>query len=190
MKPDVIALTGFIGSGKSQVASILRSLGYKTVDCDLLARQIADEPDVVEQVSQLLGERYVSDGKLNRKLVRERVFADKDLLAKYQSLFFDKVRRRLENIVEQTQDTLFVEIAVIDAFPFCWNGIWLVRCDPAQSVCRVALRDGVNEQSVLDVIASQREPTPTCVIENNGTIADLENAVRAALKSCGLVCGR
>lgn len=187
MKPKVIALTGPIGSGKSQVARILRELGHKTVDCDIIARQIADDPEVVGQVAELLGEQYVSDGKLNRKLIRERVFADGELLSKYQSLFFGKVRDRLHGIVAQTESALFVEIPVFDAFDFCWDGVWLVQCDRDKSVERVTRRDGVAADNVSAILDKQRQPAPTYVILNNGTLSELEQAVTAALGAMGLV---
>ena len=186
MKRRVIALTGQIGSGKSQIARILRDMGYKTVDCDAIAREVSDDPTVVERVSRLLGEQYVADGKLNRKLIRERVFADGELLEKYQNIFFGKIRERLLQIVSQATEPLFVEIPVFDAFDFDWEEIWLVRCDRDRSIQRVQARDNVSADSVRSVLSRQKYPAPTRVIQNDGTLSQLEQAVRKTLRASSL----
>ena len=59
MKRKVIAVTGGIGSGKSTVINILRRAGYATIDCDELAREVAEYPEVAENVRNLLGDGYV-----------------------------------------------------------------------------------------------------------------------------------
>ncbi len=185
MKPELIALTGFIGSGKSTVCSILREWGYKTVDCDEIARQIASRPEVVEQAAKLLGKEFVSDGQLNRAAIRAIVFDDGELLAKYQKLFFAGVRKCLEEIASRTQSVLFVEIQVFDAFCFPWNEVWQVRCNEDVLLGRVRLRDGENSR-VEAILARQRQIQPTRVIVNNGDLEDLHAAVKAALVGAGL----
>lgn len=188
MKPDVIAICGYIGSGKSQVAAILRRWGYKTVDCDQIAKEISLRPEVVHGVEQLLGEKYVSQGMLNRPLIRQRVFADSKLLNSYQRLFFGEVRKELQREAENTQDVLFVEIPVFDAFDFPWNGVWLVQCDKDELTDRVCRRDGVSANSVAATLSNQHPPVaPTLVIRNDGTLAELEQNIRTALRQSGFL---
>lgn len=183
MKPEVIAICGYIGSGKSQVAAILRQWGYKTVDCDELAREIADDPDVVRRASELLGEGYVVDGKLNRPLIRRRVFADSDLLGKYQSLFFDKVRARLQETAEQSDGVLFAEVSVWGAFDFPWHSVWRVVSDRSNLLERVQKRDGVSAKNVEEILSRQKPcDSAAYTIVNDGSLAELEASVREALK--------
>ena len=186
MKRKVIALTGYIGSGKSTVASILRQWGYKTVDCDAIAREISEQSDTVEKVAQLLGKEYAPNGKLDRVAIREKVFSDAQLLIRYQSLFFDGVKARLQSIAEQTDDTLFVEISVFYAFDFAWDEVWLVQCNAELSVTRVTARDGVSEQSVQNTLARQQLPPPDRIIFNDGNVQQLQNALKIALQQANL----
>ena len=44
MKCKTVAVTGLIGSGKSVVGNYLRQKGFKVIDCDTVARKIAQEP--------------------------------------------------------------------------------------------------------------------------------------------------
>ena len=186
MKRKLIALTGKIGSGKSAVSSILRNMGCKTVDCDELAKRIAEQSDVVERVGELLGSECISNGRLNRKVIREIVFKDEKLLERYQQIFFDGVKSLLLETIATFGDckAVFVEIPVLDAFDFNWDEIWRVESSEKNSVERVAARDGVSADSVLATLNRQKAYECTYVIENNGDFNHLTQAVeRALLKS-------
>ena len=73
MKHKAIAICGYIGSGKSTVGNILRNCGCEVIDCDKLARQVADMPSTVDAVRDLMGDGDVLNGKLNRPYIRLRI---------------------------------------------------------------------------------------------------------------------
>ena len=189
MKRKVIALTGKIGSGKSSVSNILRNLGYNTVDCDVLAKQVSDNPDVVKQVEQLLGSEFVSNGQLNRKLIREVVFDDADLLNKYEQIFFDGVKSLLIDTLATMEDAqaVFVEIPVLDAFSFNWDEIWRIESKPEACISRVAVRDNVSADNVRATFNSQKTYDCDCVIENSGNKEQLIYSVKLALSTRQLI---
>ena len=188
MKRKVIALTGTIGSGKSEVARILRTWGYETVDCDLLARQFADSSEVVSQVEQLLGSDCVVDGKLNRATIRGKVFKDEDLLKRYGQIFFDGVRRLLTEAVQATHgNVVFVEIPILDAFQFDFAEVWRIESDRATQVNRVTARDKVPAENVFNILDRQKKyDDVTRVIVNNGSLDELTDTVKKTLADCNL----
>ena len=188
MKRKVIALTGKIGSGKSTVSGILRDMGYKTIDCDVLARQVANRPDVVERVEQLLGKEYVVNGELNRKAIRETVFGNESLLKQYEQIFFDGVKALLLDTLETVQDckAVFVEIPVLDAFSFTWDEIWRVESSENACISRVVARDSVSADNVFATLNSQKNYDCDCVIENDGDLVKLKQMVKNALAKSGL----
>lgn len=183
MKRKIIALTGKIGSGKSAVAHILRDFGYETVDCDMLARQVASRADVVARVERLLGSEYVVSGELNRKAIRETVFNDGNLLNKYQQIFFDGVKELLIEALANLEDckAVFVEIPVLDAFSFNWDEIWRVESSEKDCISRVVERDSVSVDNVFATLSRQKVYDCTCVIENNGDLVKLNQIVKNAL---------
>ena len=189
MKRKVVALTGKIGSGKSTVSRILRDLGYVTVDCDELAKQVAANPDVVVLVEQLLGSKSVTKGQLNRKFIRETVFNDENLLKKYQQLFFDGVKKLLVEKLASLKGygAVFVEIPVLDAFDFDFDEVWRVESSEKTCILRVTERDKVSEGSVLTTFNRQKVYNCTYVIENNGNMDDLVQTVKRAIVNCGLM---
>ena len=183
MTNKVIAITGGIGSGKSTVIEILRELGYSTLDCDRLAREVSEQPEVAEEVRALLGGEYVSDGKLDRRAIREKVFTDEALLSQYNAIFFARVRRILEERLASADGTVFVEISVFDAFDFPWDGIWLVESSVDERKRRVIVRDGVSENNVFNVMSRQRICSDyTLKIINDGDITELKRQVATAVK--------
>ena len=187
MKRRVVALTGTIGSGKSEVARILRTWGYKTIDCDKLARQFADSHDIVSQVEKLLGSDCVSNGKLNRPAIRERVFKDDKLLKKYEQIFFNGVKQLLTQAVQEADgEVVFVEIPVLDAFPFDFDEVWRIDADKATQVNRVTARDNVSAENVFEILGRQkRYGNVTRVIVNNGSLDELSAAVKKTLAESG-----
>ena len=190
MKRKVIAVTGKIGSGKSTVMSILRDLGCEIIICDELARQVADNSLVIKRVEELLGGDSVTDGQLNRKYIREIVFKDGNLLHNYEQIFFDGVKELLTARVEYLQKNIgvakgckaiFVEIPVMDAFDFPWDGVWRVDTSEQATLSRVTARDGVSADSVLETLSRQKTYECDRVIPNNGNLDELTKIVKKEL---------
>ena len=187
MKRKVVAVTGGIGSGKSEVCGILRQMGYATVDCDVLARQIADEKEVIAAVERLLGADCLTNGTINRAKVREIVFKDENLLKRYDEIFFGRVRQRLTDEITNANGTVFVEIAVIDAFEFHFDEIWLVECEPNVQIERVTARDNVSAENAMHIMKRQHYPNATWVLHNDGSVEQLREQVISALKRAKIV---
>ena len=73
----VIGLTGPRGAGKSSVTDTAEELGFKIIDCDLLARDaVRKGSDGLADVVKVFGECVLNtDGTLNRKKLAEIAFA-------------------------------------------------------------------------------------------------------------------
>lgn len=185
MKSKVIAITGGIGSGKSVVTKYLQSLGYATIDCDTLAKEIATRSSTIDKTRQLLGDEYIINGQLNRKAIRNKVFADEKLLQQYNAIFFDEVKILLDERIASMGDNkyVFVEISVFDAFDYPWDSVWLIEADEEIRIARATARD-VSQHNVTKNIASRQRICSRYSVKliNNGTIEELERQVDNALK--------
>ncbi len=95
MRPRLVGLTGNIGSGKSTVARLLVAKGAALVDADALARQAADDPEVLAAIVQQLGSDLVRGGQLDRAATARRVFADIGARQRLNSIVHPWVRQAM-----------------------------------------------------------------------------------------------
>ena len=65
----ITAITGGIGSGKSVVSEMLRTMGYPVYDCDSRAKVIMDGDEEIKQAiaTQICGDAIDADGNIDRK---------------------------------------------------------------------------------------------------------------------------
>jgi dephospho-CoA kinase len=90
-----VGLTGNIGSGKSTVASIWRSLGAHVVDADALARDaVMPGTSAMAAVRARFGAAVIEPwGELNRAALRDVVFSDENARRDLESIVHPEVER-------------------------------------------------------------------------------------------------
>ena len=104
-----IALTGGIGSGKTSIASIFKSLGVPIIDSDTISKEIIlpGKPCFKDIVNEFGEEILTNKGTIDRYKLRDIVFNN------------DKARIRLENI---THPIIFKNIDIQTSlinYPYC-----------------------------------------------------------------------
>lgn len=92
-KPLQIGITGGIGSGKSVVCKIFRTIGIPTYDADAAAKRLmTSKPSLIIAIKNLFGEdAYLASGELNRKHIAGKAFSNKDILAELNALVHPEV---------------------------------------------------------------------------------------------------
>ncbi|MEX2543133.1 MAG: dephospho-CoA kinase [Trueperaceae bacterium] len=93
-----VGLTGNIGSGKSTVARLLTERGAAVIDSDALARQASEDPTVLQLISAEFGERMVTDGRLDRSVMAQLVFADAEARRRLEGIIHPWVRARSRSL--------------------------------------------------------------------------------------------
>ena len=94
-----VALTGGIGSGKSEIGAIFAQLGAIVIDSDQLSRDVIERgtPGFDEVVASF-GDEILKDGNINRVKLGEIVFAQPKNRALLESIIHPKVRAAFNEI--------------------------------------------------------------------------------------------
>lgn len=90
----LFGLTGGIGMGKSVSETFLRQRGVPVIDTDLLARQLVEpgQPALAE-IQKIFGQAIVgSDGRLLRRELASRVFADPAARNQLEAILHPRIR--------------------------------------------------------------------------------------------------
>ena len=93
----IVALTGGIGSGKSQVAKYFHQLGSYVFDADQLARAAIERGSTgFDEVMTTFGDQILKDGDIDRRKLGEIIFADPTAKAKLEAIVHPEVKRLFE----------------------------------------------------------------------------------------------
>lgn len=189
----LIGLTGTTGAGKGEVRKILIDHGYCVIDADELARKIMKNEVVLESIKSFFGADVAKDNVLDRKLLAERAFCDKEhtvLLNRIThphitTLFFEM----LAELVDSGRDKI-----VLDAPQLFESGINIV-CDKIIAVLadenirlgRIIKRDNIAEKQAKERISIQLSDSffaENCdyLIYNNSTISALTAEVESIIE--------
>lgn len=174
---QILGLTGGIGSGKSTVAGIFRTLGVPVYDSDQRAKELYFLPEVRSQVEALLGKTaYKSATALNKPHIRSAIFADKNLREKINAIIHPAVKKDFELFKKQHKKEKYIvkESALLfeAGIAASVDKILLVTTSPELRKARLKKRDKLNEQEIEQVLLSQapdkeKMKLSTWVIENN-----------------------
>ncbi len=186
---NVVALTGGIGSGKSEAAKIFAELGVPVTDVDVISHQLtaANQPSVKE-LEVAFGSQYVSpDGALNRSAMRDLVFSDKNALAKLNAILHPAIYAEAIQQLQQNSNAPYQILVIPLLFesprylPHV-NRILLIDCDEKTQIERIKQRSQLTEAQIIAIINSQtprkkRLELANDVIENNENVENLREKI-------------
>jgi dephospho-CoA kinase len=186
----VVALTGGVASGKSAVARRFESLGIGVYDADVAAREVVapGEPALAEIRSVFGAGVLQADGALDRRAMRDRVFADAGARKKLEAIVHPRVRAWLRRRVGMDRGPycmLAIPLLVENRAEYEWvDRVLLVDAPEALQIERLMQRDGVTREHaerMLDAQSTraQRLAMADDVIMNDGEESALDAQVAA-----------
>lgn len=156
-----IGITGGIGSGKSIVARILRCNGFSVYDCDSEAKYLMkNDKNIKSSLKEKFGSKiYLSDGQLNKTLLSKYLFTDPEIRNFVNSIVHSAVRKDIKEKREKNEGIFFIESAILvsGGISNICNEVWIVEAPMESKIRRIANRDNISYEEILQRIKSQEE---------------------------------
>jgi len=169
------------------VAELFAALGVPVIDTDLIARQVVEpgQTALAAVVAAFGPDVLDADGRLDRRRMRERIFADPAARQRLESILHPAIRAELERQSSRAGGPY--QVLVI---PLLTEGkrrdhvdrVLLVDVPEAVQIERLMLRDGVSReqaQTSLDAQATRADRLAIAddVVRNTGRVDELQGQV-------------
>ena len=192
----VIGLTGGIGTGKSEVARLLESLGAAPINADQIGHEAyTPHSDTWNLVVDAFGEGILQEsGEIDRRALGGIVFSDPEGMAKLNAIMHPQmasmVTDRIDSLRGDGAEVVVVEAAVL--FEAGWetlvDEVWSTDSPVETVVQRLQAARGISPEEARKRIDSQmdreeRLGRSDVVVDNSGDVARLERTVRELWQS-------
>ena len=183
----VIGVTGGIGSGKTAATDRFQSHGITVVDADLASRVIVEpgRPALLSIAEHFGSHLITADGNLDRRALREIVFADPDQRKWLERLTHPLIAQEIVSQIRASQSpyTILASPLLLESSQHQMVSRVLVIDEPMElQVARTVTRDDTTEEGVKAIIAAQmpredRLARADDVICNDQDLTHLHNEV-------------
>jgi dephospho-CoA kinase len=183
-----VGLTGGIGSGKSEALAAFERLGVPTLSTDAVVHDLLIAPEVRDLLRDRWGDRVLTDGEVDRAAVATIVFGRPEELAWLEGTLFPRVGERMSawrTGLEGRHDVAVVEVPLLFevGIESAFDATVAVLADEALREERATARghEGVEGRTGRQLSQDEKADRADHVIRNDGTISDLQAAVRDVL---------
>ena len=188
----LIGLTGSIGSGKSSVAKILKSEGFKILDADEISRELTSpKSPIIGELVDAFGDSIINEeGDLDRRLLASIAFKTpekKELLSEIVTM---KVKTIMEEEISNSKEScLILDVPLL--FEYEMNSsldeVWSVVADDDIRFQRAHKRDGITKEDFdarngMQLSQMEKILLSDVVIWNNGTREELREKVYSEIE--------
>ena len=159
-----LGLTGGIGSGKSTVASMLFNLGAAIIDADAISRATtAANGAAIDALEETFGPQIITaERSLNRDVMRQMAFGDPGVKKRLEDIIHPLVGQEIARLASNAEQ-VGAACIVFDIPLLVESAHWrrslhrvvVVDCSEQTQIRRVTARNGLDESTIRQVIATQ-----------------------------------
>ena len=184
----IVGITGGIGSGKTAATDRFLQLGVEVVDADLMSREVVKPgKPALETIAQHFGTDQVllPDGTLNRRALRDIIFADAQQKKWLETLLHPLIRDEIVQRLQQCKPPYCLLSSPLlletDQHKLC-DRVLLIDAPESLQLSRTAARDQTSAEAVKSIMSSQlsreqRRAAAHDIIVNDADLLALHAAV-------------
>jgi len=184
----VVGLTGGIGSGKSAAADEFARLGATVIDTDAIAHELTGRNGIaLSRIKRIFGTKAIgADGAMDRKWMREQVFANPAKKKKLEALLHPLIREEAARRIRAAAGSYVIYVVPL----LIESGeprrgvdrVLVVDAPEAAQLERVRSRSRLADGEIRAILAAQatrqaRRAAADDVIDNGGGLDALRKQV-------------
>jgi dephospho-CoA kinase len=188
-RPLTIGLTGGIAAGKSEALAAFERLGAATISSDAVVHRLLDAEPLLGRLVERWGADLAPDGRVDRNRIGEIVFADPEQLSWLEAQIHPLVGERIAAWLASLSGE--ADIAVVEV-PLLFETemekvfdttVAVVSSDEVRRARAEARGHAlVGEREARQLAQGEKAARAAHVIENDGTVEDLEQALSALVE--------
>lgn len=184
----IVGLTGGIGSGKSAASAWFEQQGICVVDADVVAREVVQlGSPVLQQLVASFGDWVLlENGELNRRALREHVFAHDQARHTLNQITHPAIRAAIVEQLEQASSPYVMLVSPLlfesqqDALT---SRSLLIDASIELQIQRASMRDGQSLEQIQNIIAAQmsrehKQQRADDIVLNDGDLEHLYAQLR------------
>ena len=152
-----IAITGGIGSGKSEAIKIIKELGFPVFSCDEIYKEIIFSKEYVQRIEENFP-TCVKNGIIDRKELSAIVFANREKRDLLNSLSHPLIMEKLLTEMETVPEGLiFAEVPLLfeNGFESMFDHIIVIKRSKNNRIQSVIKRNKLSEEELQKRMAAQ-----------------------------------
>ena len=174
-------LIGPIGSGKTEAQKIFQGLNIKCFCADKTVRKLYEDQEVISKINEIIP-NSVKNGKIDKNLVREKIFTNEEKLKLVESYIHPKVFLEFENfkIKFKNKNILIFVTPIIKSNNFLEkNNIIYINANKDIRINRLKKRKNYSKKIIENIINYQEKndvyiKNYSHILQNNGSLLQLK----------------
>lgn len=189
-----IALTGGIASGKSTAIAYIKSLGYPVFSCDEIYKQVINQEEYIQEISRFFP-ASVQEGKIDRKILSELVFNDKQKRKKLDEIAHPLIMKELyKQMDERDESYVFAEVPLLfeSGYEGDFDKVIVIKRNLEDRIADLIKRDNISREDARKKLDAQFDyDAPNAdirfknceaiIIQNEGSLLELQNQIDRAV---------
>ncbi|MCX6149040.1 MAG: dephospho-CoA kinase [Ignavibacteriales bacterium] len=184
-----IAITGGIGSGKSEFCNYLKEAGFTVLGADDIAKSLlSTHPKIRSKIISAFGVKSYLNSQPNIKYLSEEVFSDSNKVKRINAIIhpevIDNIKLQMKMILREST-IVFVEAALIYEAEMeeLFDYIIVITAEDEKKIQRIKNRSKVSEDEIKRRMENQIPDEEKInwadfVFENNGSLEELKDKAK------------